>query len=173
MMKMGIFDFLKRSDKHELTQEERELGGDTKSIKSALTRRRQELEMARLELEAEKQRIHYEYEIEKAKQDLEDLQANYEEDDEGGGEDDILKTLLATFITKQQQPAPAAPPAPAPTPQTLEDQQIAQVWRSLSKDHQKIAKRMNDGQLKAIINANLPGISEDSLTRAVEYVRKV
>jgi len=179
---MSIFDFLKRTkypDKHELIQEERETGGETQAIKVSLKRLRAELEMEKIKLEAERDRIRIQAEIEKARQDLEDLQGDDEDYEEDGGgrstEDALMTMLLSKVMGGQQQPAPQiTQAAPAPAPKVdLEDQQIAGVWNSLSKHHQQIAKRMNDDQLKVIIEANLPGISDASLTRAVAFVRKV
>ncbi len=175
---MGIFDFLRtKRTQHELTQEERNAGGETKSIKSQLAQARAELEIARLRLEAERDRIRLQAEIEEARQDLEDLTSGGEEEGGSGGspEDVILTTFLSTLMAKQQGTAPqiTAPVIP-PAPQKidLEDQQISEVWKSLSKDHQKIARKMPDSQLKAIINANIPGISDESLGRAVAFIRR-
>ena len=172
---MGIFDFIKgsKSAKHEIQDEERELGGETTAIKTSLKKARAELEIARIRLEAERDQIRLRAEIEEAKQDLADLMDNGEEEESSGGsmEDTLMAALLARVMGGQQQPAPAiAPPAPAPV--DLEEAQFREIWDKIPKTQRTVAKKMTDDQIKAYINGSLPGISEESLNKAVAFVRR-
>lgn len=173
---MGIFDFLKRSaaEKHDLTQDERNEGGETRSIQTQLKRARADLELARLRLEAERDQIRIRAEIEEAKLDLADLMGDNEEEDQSAGsspEDAILTAFLGKIMAGQgQQPAITAPAQIQKV--EVEDQQIAAIWAQIPKDQQRIAKKLSDDQLKAYINGSLPGISDSSLDRAVAFVRK-
>jgi len=177
---MGIFDFLKqpgRSRGHELDQEERDLGGEATATKTSLKKARAELEIERLKLEAERDQLKLRAQIEEARQELADIMSDDEDEEPQGGSstEDALMTLLLSKVMGGQQPvAPIAAPAPAPqpAPTSFDDQQIEAVWRSIPKDQQKIAKKLSDNQLKAYITGSLPSISDESLERAVAFVRR-
>ncbi len=171
---MGIFDFLKRSNYkgHVIEPTERELGGSVTRAKHEITALKLELEKEKLRLEAERDRIRLQTEIEHYQQQLDDLIGEEEEPESGGSPEDAILGAFLSKIMANQQPAPQIQqPAPRPAADP-EEIQFKRVWDSLSPQHKKTALKMSDGQLKAIVGANLLDLDEAGLDRAVLFVRK-
>lgn len=173
---MGLFDFLKKKEdpRHQLEEEDRIAGGETRSIKSQLNRAKAELEIAKLRLEAERDQIRLRAEIEEARQDLEDLTGAGEEEESGGGspEDALLTAFLSKIMQGQQQQPAQIVVQPQAAPLDLEEEQFKEIWKKIPNKYKDTAKKMSDEQIKAYINGSLPGSSEDSLNRAVAFVRR-
>jgi len=176
---VGFFDLFRKKDdnQHELTELNRDIGRERQMTRAVLLNKKRELEIARLELEHERDKLKIEYETEKLRQDLDDLRGDDYDDSDGNTGGSTEDALLAMLISKmgggahvQQQPAP---PIPAYQEPKIDEEQLKAVWRSLTKREQQIAKKMPDSQLKAIINARAPNISEGDLDAAVDFVRKV
>jgi len=175
---MSIFDFLKPKDpryNHVITDDERMAGATTKNSRLELAKRKAELEQAKLELEAERDRLRIEADIEILKQKLEDLQDTGEETIEGSSTEDTLLTALLTKVLAGQQPQQIQQqPQTAPISTNIEitDQQITDIWNAQDKATKKVIKSFTDDQIKAELRGRMPTISDGSLDRCIEFIRK-
>jgi len=174
---MGITDWFKRKnpmDNHTFTTDEQEAGRETKNSRLMLAKRRAELEKEKLELEAERDRLHLQMDIEQLKQQLDNLTGADEDLPEGNDTVDMLMAAILGMINKgqPQQQQVQQVQQPVPQPQEVTDEQIKQLWNSFDKPIKKLIKGMNDEQLIQNIQNRVPNISEESLNRCVEYVKK-
>jgi len=178
---MGLFDFLKREPErdprhnHDITDEERLLGGQKRGIQLEIAKLKADLEKEKLKLEAERDRIRIQAEIEEARQDLAELQGGGEDEEEGGGgriEDTLMSMLAAKFLAPQQSaPAPNLPqPAPAPT-LNISDGQLEAYWNGLDKRTQRFVRSLDDQGIKEELLERMPDLPEEVIQRAIKVIR--
>lgn len=105
------------------------------------------------------------------------LQTIPESQDSGLDMNQALMMLLAKAFMPQQGAVPVPPASPTTPPQaapatvTFTDEQLRTVWNELPRAARKMAQNLDDDTVKNFIQAKLPGIDDDSLSRALRIVR--
>jgi len=138
------------------------------------------------------------YQREKAKLDLEELRLTHQitmmerraelqelkemiSGSSKNGMSNIEDTALMMLMQKFSNPTPASNPTNIEKPQveilkedagvTFSDEQIQQIWSDVPSFAKKIAKRMTDEQLGNEIANRIPSINDESIQRAIQYIR--
>jgi len=156
--------------------EDSELGVKVRLAKADLTQRKLELEMQQTELDYQRKRLMAELDMERMRQELDDLRAEYEEEaPEGAGpEDTMLTTLLTAILSGRQQQGqqtltPPAPASHAPKSE-ITDEEIQQFWNAQNGLVQKAILGMTDAQIQAEITHRMPNLSTDSMARIHSFI---
>jgi len=183
---MGFWDLFKRREdppadpriNHIFTDGDREAAGQARIARMQVARLKSELEMQQLKLDAEKQQLSTKHDILELKQKIEDLEGDEYEEEGGSSIEDTLMTALAAKFLGGAQPAsqpviqPPARPVEAPAVPEITDDQIAAVWKAQPKATQKFILALDDEQIGDEIAARMPGISEESIERAISFIKK-
>lgn len=177
----------KNSAKHQLTAEEQELGRQRRemnkrieNLKLAQTeeimQKRHEVEMAKLDCELDKYSDDPAEEIESAAKDPDSMINNM-----------MMMAMINMMGKNGASPVPFAnnPPAPVgfipphhppvlpPTDAgvSISDEEIKIFWEKMPKHHKILAKAAPDGVIAAKIRETIPNIDDDSVQRAINFVR--
>jgi len=130
------------------------------------------LRRLRHELKVQEQRV----QIEEAKSYLNALRGTDEPESSGGIEDKLLEVLLTKVLggnSQNQQPGLAEflnKGQSPPNEINLTDDEIRNTLKDVPKHYLKMAKKMNDEQLKNVIKTQ-GNFSDDTLKRALNILR--
>jgi len=133
---MGFFDFLRKSRKwggHDLEQEDREAGGETKRIKAELTRTRHEHDMMLETLRFEHAQMELQMKIDDLRAYQEELYGDDEPEVEGSTPESMLMGVIASKLMGNQQTAPQTPVSPSKVlpPGEPTDDELRGLWQNL------------------------------------------
>lgn len=148
------------------------------------TKEMQELKetIQKLKLQDKKDELEHNIEMSKLRRERR-LAPHYEEEDDDGDsmsvQDQMLTSLLSGLAGGARSPQPATPPtlnsfptSPAPQPKVeLSDVEIEQILEDNAKALKPIQK-LPDETLKALIRSKFDMIGEQTITRAVELIKK-
>lgn len=168
---MGFLDWFKRKEHpgHILDDEDRKIGVETRQMRSLAKREKEKLEL-------ERERLNHEIEMMRMRAELEELQADLygdEEDEqpEGTSNEALLASVLMPMLTRQQAPPP--PPAPVmPAKRTYSDAEISALLGAIPKNLRKVVKKLPDEALIARAQQYAPDADENTISRALEMIRK-
>ncbi len=93
------------------------------------------------------------------------------EDDVPDEIEELAKGALATFIQKAQAKPEQQQAQQAIKPATLSDVQIQNFLKSIPSKYLKIAKKMEDEELRTAIISYAPNIDSDSIQRTITQIR--
>lgn len=173
---MGLLDVFKRKEpakkRHSFTDDDRMLSAEKRKLK-------QRLDLEILKLETTRDKLSLQAEIEQATQELQELRGDYDDEEPSGSsvEDTLITTLLTKVLSGQQQTTSSqvsptlTTSSVAPLGVEMSNEQLETIWGSLPKKQQKIAKDMDDEQLKQLIKGQIPNVNDDTLVRAIGIVR--
>lgn len=181
---MGILDLFrqKQSNRHVLTQEDRDKAVEVNQARFELQRARIENEKAILQLEKEKRELQIRRDMAKLRADIAEYEGDdFEEGEEAGGVDGMFQNLLMGAILKGQSPdtvgggfltSPSPPTLIAQPPTvSLSDDQLRDIWEGLPKMARKAAKKLSDDQIAALIRNKVGNVDAETVSRAVSIVR--
>lgn len=179
-MKIGvflrkIFGLKDARNNHTFTDAENEAAIELHKSAAEIKRQKQALDLELYKLRMEAEKLDLQRQIESAKQALEDLTGDYEEETSGSA-DNVLIGLLTAIMSKNNLTSPGLNAAAdshntQPTPQHLTDAELNNIWDNLPSKAQKYARKMNDSSLSAFIKGQMPALDDDSIKRAVLIVR--
>jgi len=172
---MGIFSFLKKKDpriNHDLTDEDRALGGQNRLSKLEIARRKAELDLQLQELRAENERIKVEIQIEQAKQQLDELRGDDSDDIDDNTGTSFEDTLLATIAAKIMGGSQVQNTTPIQPQQQVTDTQILDYWYNLDNGIKKYILSLSDQEIAEELRMRIPNISQESINRAIQLIRK-
>lgn len=184
---MGIFDlFKKKNSRDNLTEEDREYGIKIRDENREFKKKKMELAIITEELRAKKEQAKLDLEIQKLEQELADMQEDDEdliELPEGANpEDTMLVALLSKVLNNNQQPTPVVNSTPIQatnqsnnthiaTGVSITDDKINAYIGTIPKNNLKLAKKLNDEQLRAQIIGVVPEADADSVQRIMQKIR--
>jgi hypothetical protein len=165
---MGLFDIFKKKLKQKMPdQEDRDLGGLVNARKWQLRRERLDLEHEIEMLKLKRQQAELEFEL-------------YGDEEEDTGSIDsmfmniLMKGLQQKGFIPADVPAPQSvdPQSPSVVHQTLTDQQFEEIWSKIPATQKPMIKMASNDQIKGWILTNYPSIDDETVNRAVLFVRK-
>jgi len=160
----------KREASYTFSEEDRSLSKQIRMDRAEIAKKKAELDLANARLEHEKRKAELEADIAEARQRLADI--TDDDEDDGDDSDDLdLNGLLASLFAGQAQAAHPPPPA---TPQgtNLTDEQLREIAAKIPATYRTMAKTMSDETLAQLIRARMPGLSEETVSRAVSICRE-
>jgi len=179
---MGLFSFLRPTQKPtqaEIIPAEDDISTQIRKSNYENSRARKQLELEIMRLEAERTKIQLQAEIEEAKAQIADIRGGDSEESHQSPADLIMMTLLTKAMgglgdgrnTHQTNPPlPSIPQQPQKT--SLSDQEIEQLYSQTPKEILKIGKNMTVEQLQDFINKQIPDLSDESITKIINRVKK-
>jgi len=164
---MGFFDiFKKRKINYNFDEKDREISSEIRRKNAEIKQKEQELKLKTIQLEQEiKQR---ELELK-----LAELESQFEEDSpdvEENNPDSMLMAMMAGIMQNKQQ-SPISENKPVVQELNLSEEQIKEMVDKIPKMYRKIANTWNDEQLTNFIKGQIPNISNNSISIAIQYIR--
>jgi hypothetical protein len=178
---MGIFGLTIEKKKqikgHSADDEARALSLETRRTNAELKRRKQELELLKLEKKQQIEEMKLEREALRLQEEIDDLRGVDDEDDNDSSdnmEKMVLMQLLGNMNKPQQQPINNNfPQETEPKGIDLDDETINQALDSFPKSTLKKLKGFSDEQLKELIKTRIgPYASEMTLNKIVSKYRE-
>lgn len=189
---MAIWDLFKKKEKQQKKEEDED---DFRAGYGELSRRRKELNMARLESENQlhllrlsRERLQLEREIMEIKESMSEDYDDMPDVSEDESTNQLIKMLLPALLgNKNNQVSPNPPivventPLTNSTPQVNRSQpsdyvdfsedQIAAIYGDLSASQKMFIKSLNDVEIGEMIKTKFPKISSNTVLKICEYVR--
>lgn len=145
--------------------------------------KRKEYELMKLQRQSELDNLLMEKKLLTIKTEIQDLtdqlSDNPESDEEPSSEMDLIKLIIPLLTAKNttspapSMPAnfPSGPSSDTPAFKELSTEQLIQIWQNTPKNIQDIARKSSDEQVKAMLAQQMPDLSPDSISRALEIIR--
>jgi len=180
MWYMWLFRKKKRKPGHELDDIDRMHSAETRRLKAELRQLRLEQERLRLEVQKEewKQKI----------QELKERVYSEEELEEEAEREELEGTALFTGIlmpilkkilkeggdTSSINPTSVITPPSPPTPKVydLSDEELRKIKQRIPRKYLRIAKKMEDDELKIFIEGQLPNVTPETVNRAIQVIKE-
>lgn len=177
---MGLWDlFRKRTgNQHRLTDDDRERAAEINRARFELQRQKFEKEKAILEMEQRKRELQIQRDMAKLEEEIKSYSDGDDDDDEHP--DSPEKLLTGLFMSSLLKSTPqgngggissASPLLASPPPLSLSDEQLAEIWLTVPKPYRKIAQKMTDEQINALISSKVGNLDADTRARALNLIR--
>ncbi len=179
---MGLFSWFKKNNSgHEIDTTDRENSLATRQANAELKNLQMRLKMEELKLESEARKIELEARIAEARNTLEELQGEDEEDSNSPDINTILMTLALKFLQGKgdasNSHASVGYPLTSPIGDTsgaslsLSDEQINQMYLTIPDNIKKIAKNMSDEDIKNYLSKNGQNFNSETIEKIIKKVK--
>jgi hypothetical protein len=164
-----------------LTDQDRDQAAELNRMRFANQRAKLERENAMLEMESQKRELQLRRDMTKLQAEIADYEG--EDPDENGSDDDLglnslFKGLIASQINNRSAPLTDGEtsfrhhPTETPLPSvSLSNDQIQEIWKGIPKPYRKLAKTLDDQQIRAIVENKIGSVTEDTFKQIVKTVK--
>jgi hypothetical protein len=176
---MGLIDIFKAKrldnrNNHSFDEDDRENSLAKRQERSLYQREKAKLDLEELRLTHQITMMERKAELQELK---EMLNSSGNSNESGNIEDAALMMLMNKFanptptVTQHTESPPKEIISNETVGVTFTDEQIQQIWNDVPSFAKKIAKRMTDEQLGQEIANRIPSINDESIQRAITYIR--